>query len=249
MATDQDSCNKLEQLFLACDTKGRGLIGRDEMRELCRSFAISPEDSDMIFTDLDGDGDGMLNFEDFCKGFRDCINTDFASVSCKGSEPAPAPELAEGAPPEERRAERREHGRRGRKTGLRRRDSLHHAFIQFSKTYGEENVLQYLGNSQEKIHQLYQELLNSDTDPSIRQQVESVLGSLLREVKELHEENQQMEKVYMREKETHEDRLRNMEEELDAHVARVGAQARMAGRTAEGAGNQRDGGQDEGGDC
>ncbi|XP_037078268.1 ras and EF-hand domain-containing protein homolog, partial [Pollicipes pollicipes] len=232
MAADADSRNQLEQLFLACDSQGTGFIGRRELRELCRSFDISGDDSDLIFDDLDCDGDDRISFQDFCRGFRDCVNTDFASVSCKGPEPAegsgPAePALAPApAPSEEKRSERREHGKKAKKKGLRRRDSMHHAFKQFSKTLGEENVLHFIGNSQEKIHQLYQELVSSDTDPQIRVQVESVLGSLLSEVRQLQDENKHMEKLYIREKEVHEARLRTMEDELEAQVARVDSQAR-----------------------
>ncbi|KAF0302421.1 Ras and EF-hand domain-containing [Amphibalanus amphitrite] len=83
-----------------------------------------------------------------------------------------------------------------------------------------------LFSSQEKIHQLYQELSISDTDPQIRVQVESVLSSLLGEVRQLQDENKHMEKLYIREKEAHETRLRSMEDELEAQVARVDLQAR-----------------------
>ena len=55
-----------------------------------------------------------------------------------------------------------------------------------------------LFSSQEKIHQLYQELSISDTDPQIRVQVENVLSSLLGEVRQLQDENKHMEKLYIR---------------------------------------------------
>lgn len=144
MACDQDSCNKLQQLFLACDTRGSGYIGRHELRQLCQSFEISSDDSDLIFDDLDQDRDGWLSFEDFCKGFRDCINPDFAVVSRKASGPMVDETASLGGKVVDQKNVRQKEKRSRR--DMRRRDSIHHAFVQFSKTYGEENVLQYLGN-------------------------------------------------------------------------------------------------------
>ena len=151
MATEVESPqNQLEQLFLACDTDGSGYIGRQQLRDLCRGFDISGDDSDLIFADLDRDGDDRISFSDFCRGFRDCVNNDFAQVSCRSTsvdfedakDAKPAAERG-GA---DRKADRREHGKKPKKRGLRRRDSMHHAFKQFSKTLGEENVLHFIGN-------------------------------------------------------------------------------------------------------
>ena len=64
---------KLEQLFHKCDRKGSGFIDLDEFRDLCSGFGISTEDADMIFADLDHDGDGRISFEDFSFGFRDFL--------------------------------------------------------------------------------------------------------------------------------------------------------------------------------
>ncbi|KAJ9586006.1 hypothetical protein L9F63_020344 [Diploptera punctata] len=64
---------QLEQLFRACDKRGTGHIGPSEFRELCAGFEIDPIDSDVIFTDLDHDGDGQVSLEDFAWGFRDFL--------------------------------------------------------------------------------------------------------------------------------------------------------------------------------
>ena len=64
---------RLEQLFNKCDRKGTGFIDLDEFRDLCSGFGISAEDADMIFADLDHDGDGRISFEDFSFGFRDFL--------------------------------------------------------------------------------------------------------------------------------------------------------------------------------
>ena len=64
---------KLEQLFNRCDTRGTGFIGQKEFRDLCSGFDIDSEDADIIFVDLDHDGDGKIIFDDFAFGFRDFI--------------------------------------------------------------------------------------------------------------------------------------------------------------------------------
>ena len=68
----------LEQLFRRCDTKGTGFIDLEAFRDLCAGFDIHQEDADVIFADLDHDGDGRISFEDFSYGFRD-----FLTPGCK----------------------------------------------------------------------------------------------------------------------------------------------------------------------
>ncbi len=56
-----------------CDTHGKGYIDLEEFRDLCGSFEIGRDDADVIFADLDHDGDGRISFEDFSYGFRDFL--------------------------------------------------------------------------------------------------------------------------------------------------------------------------------
>lgn len=64
----------LEDLFYECDRNGQGKIGPEEFQELCAKFDIGPSDSDVIFSDLDRDGDGQICLEDFAWGFRDFLS-------------------------------------------------------------------------------------------------------------------------------------------------------------------------------
>jgi len=66
----------LEDLFYECDRNGEGKIGPEEFQELCAKFDIEPSDSDVIFSDLDRDGDGQICLEDFAWGFRDFLSPD-----------------------------------------------------------------------------------------------------------------------------------------------------------------------------
>lgn len=51
---------QLRQLFQACDRHQRGYIDRHEFAELCASFQINSSDIDVIFADLDRDGDQRI---------------------------------------------------------------------------------------------------------------------------------------------------------------------------------------------
>lgn len=71
--SNSESRPKLEELFRTCDTKGDGVIGPEEFCDLCDKFGISGPDSAVIFADLDHDGDGQIDFDDFSFGFRDFL--------------------------------------------------------------------------------------------------------------------------------------------------------------------------------
>ncbi|XP_075218964.1 ras and EF-hand domain-containing protein-like isoform X3 [Lycorma delicatula] len=76
-----------------------------------------------------------------------------------------------------------------------------------------------------KLADLYQELQTVDTCPQLVTHFEGVLSSLVEDVRKLHEDNQKLEEMFNRERENHLHRLRGLEEELDAQVAKVEAQA------------------------
>lgn len=63
----------LEQLFKRCDKRGTGYIDKAEFRDLCRDLDIDVGDADILFYDLDHDGDGRISFDDFAFGFRDSL--------------------------------------------------------------------------------------------------------------------------------------------------------------------------------
>ncbi|CAG0892085.1 unnamed protein product [Darwinula stevensoni] len=61
-------------LFEKCDTRGSGFIGREELEDVCGTFGICGEDVQVIFEDLDRDGDGRVSFEDFGRRFREFLD-------------------------------------------------------------------------------------------------------------------------------------------------------------------------------
>ncbi|PSN52026.1 hypothetical protein C0J52_04538 [Blattella germanica] len=95
---------------------------------------------------------------------------------------------------------------------------------------GESNVYKFLNTSGPKLAELYEELQTTDTAQHLVTHFEGALSSLLQDVKKLYEDNKKMEEMFTKEKESHLAHLRNLEEELDAQVARVEAQAREEAR-------------------
>jgi hypothetical protein len=89
------SQQRLEQLFKRCDTRGSGFIDKAEFRDLCAGFEIGDDDADVIFADLDHDGDGRISFDDFSFGFRDFLTPGARRGSVQlglaASSPGPAP--------------------------------------------------------------------------------------------------------------------------------------------------------------
>ncbi|XP_021930330.1 ras and EF-hand domain-containing protein-like isoform X2 [Zootermopsis nevadensis] len=207
---------QLEQLFRACDKQGSGHIGPSEFRDLCSSFDIDPDDSDTIFTDLDHDGDGQVSLEDFRWGFRDFLAPSSRRSSLQVSNGADRRGLCGGSEETDTCHAELE----------RRRSQARTAWSHLVAGVGEANVRKFLNTSGEKLAKLYEELQTSDTPHHLVTHFEGAFSSLLQDVKKLYEDNMKMEEMFAREKETHLTHLQNLEEELDAQVARVEAQAR-----------------------
>ena len=115
---------ELRQLFRACDRQNRGYIDRTEFKELCTSFDIENGDADVIFTDLDRDGDQRINLEDFTLGFRE-----FLTIAAQ-SPPPPLP-----PPLQSKRAQR-----------LLRKQATERAWKVFSDRLGQDNIRRCLNN-------------------------------------------------------------------------------------------------------
>ncbi|XP_076317984.1 ras and EF-hand domain-containing protein homolog [Tachypleus tridentatus] len=199
---------ELENLFKACDTRGTGYLGQDEVRELCAKFGIISQDADAIFEDLDHDGDGKIDFEDFSKGFTDFLtlsstpptkDTDIAAQSRKQPfDPDPISCL-----------------------DSEKKQIVFQAWQNLTTELGKAGNL----ISEEKLLSLYKELQTTER-PHLVKYFETVIGDLLENVRKLQEENEQLESSWKREKKEHEQYLHRLEEELDSQVKDVELQAK-----------------------
>lgn len=195
---------QLIELFHSCDKKGTGRIGPEEFRNLCAEFDIDPADSDAIFADLDHDGDGQVSLDDFAWGFRDFLNPD-SFVTCTEDKkwPMDKQQLLD-----------------------RRKSDARLAWSHLIEGIGEPAVFKFLNTSAKKLAQLYNDLQTSGSSPQLLTKFDGALCSLLQDVKRLYDDNQKLELMFNKEREVHLQRLRGLEEEMDAQVAKVEAEAK-----------------------
>ncbi|XP_049954714.1 ras and EF-hand domain-containing protein-like [Schistocerca serialis cubense] len=198
---EADPSSQLRQLFRSCDRKGRGYIGQQELRDLCAGFDITAEDADTIFSDLDHDGDGRVTVEDFEWGFRHFLQSD-----------------------EEGSAEDSPVGRRPAGAAAERRHS--HAWPHLVAGVGQSAIKELLQTSGQKLAELYEDLQTTSVSPDLIKRFDGAFTSLLQDVKKIQQERKKLEEMFSREKQSHLEHLRSLEEELDVQVARIEQKAK-----------------------
>ncbi|GFR95284.1 EF-hand calcium-binding domain-containing protein 4A [Elysia marginata] len=60
---------KAEELFRLCDLEEKGFITKRDMQRLKAELPVSPDQLEVVFDSLDGDGNGSLTLEEFTEGF------------------------------------------------------------------------------------------------------------------------------------------------------------------------------------
>ncbi|XP_048850755.1 ras and EF-hand domain-containing protein [Brienomyrus brachyistius] len=66
----EEDREKLRMLFHACDVNNSGRIEKEDFLKVCSELPVQPIEVDAIFSKLDADRDGSINFEEFSSGFR-----------------------------------------------------------------------------------------------------------------------------------------------------------------------------------
>jgi len=214
---------RLEQLFTRCDTTGSGLIGTEEFQDLCAGFGIDEGDSDIIFADLDHDGDGKINFDDFSFGFRDFLTPGSRRGSLQlgllPSYPDSSEDLLEH--PKIKTMETSEMTEKQVK-----HQRAQKAWRNFADNMGKDNIRKFLSTSGDKMLTLFEDLKSSDAAPHLVEGFEDALSSLIKDVKNIENEHTRMEEMFNKERENHTAHLASIEAELDNQVAKVEAAAR-----------------------
>ncbi|XP_065219535.1 ras and EF-hand domain-containing protein homolog [Planococcus citri] len=192
---------QLVEWFRACDKKGTGKIGRSEFKNFVANYGISPSEADAIFNDLDNDKDDEMNMNDFLREFRKTLD-------------------------------RSENAQKNCYTGKmhmmieRRKSDAKLAMSHLVDGIGEGVARKFLNNSGKEIEELYHELQNVDSSPELVTQFEKTLSSLFQDVKNLYDENQKLEQMFIKEKEFRAKTMKGLEEEFDSQIAKVEANAR-----------------------
>lgn len=169
--------HKLDELFKACDTKDTGVIGPEEFRELCDKFGICGSDSDVIFADLDHDGDGFIDFDDFSYGFRDFLTPG----SRRGSL-----QINPVADPNVNNQQLLEMERR--------HATAKNAWKHFMTNVGPTNVQPFIATGKEQLYDIIEEIRHDGKDQSST--LEKALTGLIMDVQHLHEEYKSLENSF-----------------------------------------------------
>eukprot|EP00095_Tigriopus_kingsejongensis_P000097 maker-scaffold1877_size25834-snap-gene-0.9 protein:Tk00097 transcript:maker-scaffold1877_size25834-snap-gene-0.9-mRNA-1 annotation:"ras and ef-hand domain-containing protein" len=225
---------KLEQLFNQCDTLGTGFIDQKEFRDLCRGFEIDNNDADIIFFDLDHDGDGKISFDDFAFGFRDFVTPGSRRGSIQLGLESPGPskkiQALEDVQENGYAVGLGEEAKQKQMLMERKHSDAQAAWRNFADHLGKEDVKKFLSVSTDKIFTLYEQLQSNDTPPHLMMQFEEVIAALMADVKNMESETKKMEEKMSKERESHTAHLKTIEAELDAQVARVENAAREKAR-------------------
>ncbi|XP_033890808.3 ras and EF-hand domain-containing protein isoform X1 [Acipenser ruthenus] len=67
---EEEDLDRLRFLFDACDANNSGRIEKEEFFSVCSELKVHPAEIECIFTKLDVDRDGSINFEEFANGFE-----------------------------------------------------------------------------------------------------------------------------------------------------------------------------------
>ena len=118
-------------------------------------------DSDIIFADLDHDGDGRINFEDFSFGFRDFLTPG----SRRGSLQLGLLPGHEAGPGSLQETDHQDNPKL--KTMEARHQRAMKAWKNFADNMGRDNIRKFLSMSGDKMLTLYEDLKSSGAEPHL----------------------------------------------------------------------------------
>ncbi|KAL4630126.1 ras and EF-hand domain-containing protein isoform X1 [Arapaima gigas] len=66
----EEEQDRLRFMFHACDVNNSGRIEKEDFLKVCSELLVQPAEVETIFSRLDADRDGSINFEEFSRGFQ-----------------------------------------------------------------------------------------------------------------------------------------------------------------------------------
>ncbi|XP_076353660.1 uncharacterized protein LOC143248799 [Tachypleus tridentatus] len=189
---------ELEDLFKTYDTGGTGYLGQEELHDLCAKFGTSDQEADAIFQDLDQDGDGKINHEDFSKGFTNFLT--LSSIPLAKDIVIQSRTQSDGPDPNSSGDE----------------DKKEIAF----QTW--QNLMKEIGKVgnliSEAKHLAMSTELHTSVNPNLVTHFDTLIGDLLESIKKLQKENAKIENIWKSGKKEHKRHLHSLEEEHNTQV-------------------------------
>ncbi|KAK6061305.1 EF hand [Cooperia oncophora] len=63
--------SEVERLFKLCDPEGKGYLTMQDLHHICPQ--LDQKDIEFIFAQLDTDGSGRIDKDEFCNGFKKAV--------------------------------------------------------------------------------------------------------------------------------------------------------------------------------
>ncbi|KAK6762727.1 hypothetical protein RB195_023439 [Necator americanus] len=217
--------SEVERLFSLCDAQGKGYLTEQDLHHICPQ--LDQKDIEFIFAQLDTDGSGKIDKDEFCNGFKKAVLEgesrgyggmqrrasiiDYSgnlSESNKSTGLSDAPSIRAGEEVFDSDMESgfaRPSRFRALDEDLYNSESDTNANIDFSLPCHDEVVL------------LYQQLQSAGI-PQLLRKYERIVGSFYKEIKDQKDENQRLQHVFETEKDMYNKRMEEVELELDQQV-------------------------------
>ncbi|CAJ0609788.1 unnamed protein product [Cylicocyclus nassatus] len=214
--------SEVERLFNLCDPEGKGYLTEQDLHHICPQ--LDQKDIEFIFAQLDTDGSGRIDKEEFCHGFNKAVLEgesrgyggmkrrasliDYGNSEGKLMDISDLPPIRPGDEVFDSDAESsfaRPNRLRPLEEELYNSESDTNASIDFALPCHEEVVM------------LYQQLQNAGV-PQLLRKYERIVGSFYKELKDQKDENQRLQHVFETEKDMYNKRMEEVELEIDQQV-------------------------------
>ncbi|XP_061529338.1 ras and EF-hand domain-containing protein [Phycodurus eques] len=192
---------RLRALFHVYDTDQSGSIERDEFFTICTELQVSPSEAERVFNRLDVDKDGTITLPEFIRGFHERHRMD-----------------AQRGP---RQEEEKEEGEEGDHREPRAAAAAAAAWQDFAARLGEQ--IKFIPKH-EQVLTLYQNI--SVNEPRLVPQLEKILLSFTKEIKQQNAEMENLALAIRRAQDQASMQLSEMEEEMDQRIQTTERKAR-----------------------
>ncbi|KAM3859291.1 EF-hand calcium-binding domain-containing protein 4B [Diretmus argenteus] len=194
--------DKTKEFFQTCDVEGKGFITRTDMRRLHREIPLSAEELEDVFDSLDSKRNSYLTLEAFSSGFSQFLHGRRISVA-DDQGPAPGPAL---------RAKEALYQSQWDAKLAGGEDEEEKHFSMLLESLGASNVFEDSG----EVRSLWAQLRKDE--PHLLSNFEEFLARVTYQIKEAHQEKNEMESALQRKAATHDSEIRRLYEEMETQI-------------------------------
>ncbi|VDL76917.1 unnamed protein product [Nippostrongylus brasiliensis] len=222
--------NDVERLFNLCDAEGKGYLTEQDLHHICPQ--LDQKDIEFIFAQLDTDGSGKIEKEEFCNGFKRAVlegeNRGYGGMQRRASVIEYSDESDKNlklwdTPPLRSTDEVFDSDA---DSAFSRPSRLRNFDDDVYNSESDTNVsIDFALPCQEEVIALYQQLQSAGV-PQLLRKYERIVGSFYKEIKDQKDENQRLQHVFETEKDMYNKRMEEVENELDQQVMLAERKAR-----------------------